>query len=192
MEAASPQRSRDRPAANGWCAAGMVCSAKAHSRGYTQAGPAARQARKEAKRERKKMRRTACLSRSERSEGMRFAPQTTLPPAPPRLAQPEAGRPGVFLRQAQGKLTLGRAETDASGPSSCGCPVARPSPRCRCGISCRMRVNGGVSKVTEKRYCGCGRPPPGCGRDGRTRSGGKSPRRRGRSRSREFQPHGPE
>ena len=37
---------------------------------------------------------------------MRFAPQTTLPPAPLRFAQPEAGRPRVFLRQAQDKLTL--------------------------------------------------------------------------------------
>src|SRR5512136_2334273 len=28
----------------------------------------------------------------------------------------------------------------ASGPSPCGCPVARPSPRSRCGASCIMRV----------------------------------------------------
>jgi hypothetical protein len=41
---------------------------------------------------------------------MRFAPQITLPSAPPRFAQPEAGRPRVFLRQAQDKLTLRRTE----------------------------------------------------------------------------------
>ena len=79
----------------------VVCSAKAHSRSNTQAGPAARQAGKQAKRERIRTCRTACIfrlsriSRSERSEGMRFAPQTTLPPAPPRFAQPEAGCPRV-------------------------------------------------------------------------------------------------
>jgi len=28
----------------------------------------------------------------------------------------------------------------ASGPSPCGCPVARPSPRSRCGVSCMMRA----------------------------------------------------
>jgi len=57
-------------------------------RGNTQAQPAARQAGKEVKRERMNICRTACISRlsrvsrPERSEVMRFAPQTTLPPAP--------------------------------------------------------------------------------------------------------------
>jgi hypothetical protein len=39
---------------------------------------------------------------------MRFVSQMTLPPALPRFAPPEAGRPRVFLRQAQDKLTLRR------------------------------------------------------------------------------------
>ena len=30
----------------------------------------------------------------------------------------------------------------ASGPSPCGCPVARPFPRSRCGVSCIMRARG--------------------------------------------------
>ena len=41
---------------------------------------------------------------------MRFVSQMTLPPAPPRVVHPEAGRPRVFLRQAQDKLTLRRTE----------------------------------------------------------------------------------
>ena len=28
----------------------------------------------------------------------------------------------------------------ASGPNPCGCPLAQPSPRSRCGVSCIMRV----------------------------------------------------
>jgi len=51
-----------------------------------------------------------------------------------------SGRPRVFLRQAQDKLTLRRTETYASCPSPCGCPVAQPSPRSRYGVSCTMRV----------------------------------------------------
>jgi len=56
----------------------------------------------------------------------------------------------------------------------------------------RPGAMGGASRITERRCCACGPPPPRCGRDGRKRSGGRSPRRRGRSRNREFQPHGPE
>jgi len=41
---------------------------------------------------------------------MRFVSQMTLPPTPPRFAQLEAGRPRVFLRQAQDELTLRRTE----------------------------------------------------------------------------------
>ena len=37
--------------------------------------------------------------------------------------------------------TLRRTETCASGPSPCGCPVARPSPRSRYGVSCIMRAS---------------------------------------------------
>ena len=53
-------------------------------RANTQAQPAARQAGKEVKRERIKICRTACISRvsrSQRSEVMHFASQTTLPPS---------------------------------------------------------------------------------------------------------------
>src|SRR5512136_900217 len=75
---------------------------------------------------------------------MRFVSQITLPPAPPRFAQSEAGRPPVFLRQAQDNLTLRRTDTYASGPSPAvprdGCPVARPSPRSRYGVPYIMRV----------------------------------------------------
>ena len=99
----------------------VICSTKAHSRGNTQAGPAARQAGKEAKRESIKMRRTACISRlsrisrSERSEGMRFAPQTI----------PASAEPGLV------------------GRSPCGCAVARPSPRSRNGVARIMRASEG-------------------------------------------------
>jgi len=41
---------------------------------------------------------------------MRFLSQMTLHLAPLRFAQREAGRPRVFLRQAQDKLTLRRTE----------------------------------------------------------------------------------
>jgi len=43
--------------------------------------------------------------------------------------------PGVF-----GSRTLRRAEKYVSGPSPCGCPVARPCPRSRYGVSCVMRA----------------------------------------------------
>ena len=46
---------------------------------------------------------------------MRFVSQMTLPPAPPRFAQPEAGGPRVFLRQAQDKLTLPCTEKERLG-----------------------------------------------------------------------------
>jgi len=52
---------------------------------------------------------------------MRFAPQTTLPPARHRIAQPETEGPRV---------------SNLPSPSPCGCPVARPSPRSRDGVSC--------------------------------------------------------
>jgi hypothetical protein len=58
----------------------------------------------------------------------------------PLFAQPEAGRSRVFLRQAQDKLTLGRNETFASGPSPCSCRVARPSPRFCDSLSYIMRA----------------------------------------------------
>jgi len=51
---------------------------------------------------------------------MRFVWQMTLPPAPPRFAPPEAGRPRV---------------SHLASPSPCGCPVARPSPRSRDSVS---------------------------------------------------------
>jgi len=92
-------------AATEWTTAGGVYSAKAHSRSKTQTGPAARQAGKEVKREKIEICRTACISRlsrisrSERSEGMRFAPQTSLPPAPEGGSTERA--PGSF---AEGRI----------------------------------------------------------------------------------------
>jgi hypothetical protein len=47
---------------------------------------------------------------------MRFVSQITLPPASPRLGSRPSGRPRVFLRQAQDKLTLRRTDKYASGP----------------------------------------------------------------------------
>jgi hypothetical protein len=43
--------------------------------------------------------------------------------------------PGVL-----GSRTLRRTDKYASGPSPCGCAVARPSPRSRYGVSCIMRA----------------------------------------------------
>jgi hypothetical protein len=90
-----------------------IHSANPHSRINTQAGPAARQAEKEIKRERIRICPTACIShlarpsRSERSEGMRFASQTTRSPAAAlsvrRLTRPSRATPwagsgkGFFL-----------------------------------------------------------------------------------------------
>jgi hypothetical protein len=37
--------------------------------------------------------------------------------------EPEAGRPRMFVRQAQEKLTLRRTIKYAPGPSPCGCPA---------------------------------------------------------------------
>jgi hypothetical protein len=59
-----------------------------------------------------------------------------------------SGCPRVFLQQTP-RDELGTSRTSspcdvlnkyASGPSPCGCPVARPSPRSRYGVSCIMRV----------------------------------------------------
>jgi hypothetical protein len=57
-------------------------------------------------------------------------------------------KPGVL-----GSRTLRRTDTYASGPSPCGCPVARSSPRSRCGVSCIMRV-----KPKRRRRGGCAVP----------------------------------
>jgi hypothetical protein len=79
-----------------------------------------------------------------------------------------SGRPRVFLRQAQGKLTLRRTEKYASGPRRCGCPVARPSPRSRDGVSCIMRARGtdpapeSPSTLLSPRWFSS--VPPGAGR----------------------------
>ena len=45
-------------------------------------------------------------------------------------------KPGVL-----GSRTLRRTDKYASGPSPCGYPVARPSPRSRHGVSCIMRAS---------------------------------------------------
>jgi hypothetical protein len=53
-----------------------------------------------------------------------------------RLRVLSSRRPGVL-----GSRTLRRTGKYASGPSPCGCPVARPSPRSRNGVSCMMRAS---------------------------------------------------
>ena len=78
---------------------------------------------------------------------MRFAPlsrrhfggRPSLPPAPPRSVRPEAGRPRVSLVPSLSRGTLRRTDKYVSDPRPCGCPVARPSPRSRHGVSCIMR-----------------------------------------------------
>jgi hypothetical protein len=52
--------------------------------------------------------------------------------------------------------TLRHTDEYASGPSPCGCPVARPSPRSRDGVLCIMRArNGaGISKPGFRRSRG--------------------------------------
>jgi hypothetical protein len=54
---------------------------------------------------------------------------------PPAATADMAVLPGVL-----GARTLRRTDKYASGPSPCGCPVARPSPRSRHGVSCIMPV----------------------------------------------------
>ena len=82
---------------------------------------------------------------------MRFVSQITLPPASPRLAQPAAGRPRVFLRQAQDKLTSRRTENVRLRSSPAvprdGCPVARPSPRSCGGVPCIASRYGAASSA---------------------------------------------
>jgi hypothetical protein len=68
---------------------------------------------------------------------MRFVSQMTLPPAPPRFAEPEAGGPRVFLRQAQDKLILRHTEMYASGPS----PLWLPGGTAISTISLRRLVH---------------------------------------------------
>src|SRR5512137_456302 len=55
---------------------------------------------------------------------------------PPAATADMAVLPGVL-----GSRTLRRTDKYASGPSPCGCPVARPPPRSRYGVSCIMPVN---------------------------------------------------
>ena len=55
---------------------------------------------------------------------------------PPAATAAMAVLPGVL-----GCRTLRRTEEYASGPSPCGCPVARPSPRSRHGVLCAMRAS---------------------------------------------------
>jgi hypothetical protein len=54
---------------------------------------------------------------------------------PPVTTADMAILPGVL-----GSRTLRRTVKYALGPSPCGCPVARPSPRSRDGVSCIMRA----------------------------------------------------
>jgi hypothetical protein len=54
---------------------------------------------------------------------------------PPAATADMAVLPGVL-----GSRTLRRTDKYASGPSPCGYPVARPSPRSRHGVSCIMRA----------------------------------------------------
>jgi len=60
---------------------------------------------------------------------------------PPAMTADMAVLPGVL-----GSRTLRRTDKYASGPSPCGYPVARPSPRSRYGVSriMRSRANSGV------------------------------------------------
>ena len=55
---------------------------------------------------------------------------------PPAATADLAVLPGVL-----GPRTLRRTDKYASGPSPCGCPVARPSPRSPDGVSCIMRAS---------------------------------------------------
>jgi len=55
---------------------------------------------------------------------------------PPAATADMAVLPGVL-----GSRTLGRTEKYGSGSSPCGCPVARPSPRSRDGVSSIMRAS---------------------------------------------------
>ena len=68
--------------------------------------------------------------------GLNDPPQARIMHEPPAASADMAVLPGVL-----GSRTLRRTEKYASGPSSCGCPVARPSPRSPHGVSCIMRVN---------------------------------------------------
>jgi hypothetical protein len=54
---------------------------------------------------------------------------------PPATTADMAVLPGVL-----GSRAFRRTEKYASGPSPCGYPVARPSPRSRDGVSCIMRA----------------------------------------------------
>jgi hypothetical protein len=54
---------------------------------------------------------------------------------PPAATADMTVLPGVL-----GSRTLRRIEKHALGPSPYGCPVARPSPRSRYGVSCIMRA----------------------------------------------------
>ena len=88
---------------------------------------------------------------------------------PPAATADIAVLPGVL-----GSRTLRRTDKYASGPSPCGCPVARPSPRSRDGVSCIMRArsqvsscpgkarSGNILKDRQARFAVCGplHPPP--------------------------------
>jgi hypothetical protein len=58
---------------------------------------------------------------------------------------PAATADMVVLPGVLGSRTLRRTNRYASGPSPCGCPVARPSPRSRHGVSCIMRARGAAA-----------------------------------------------
>jgi len=67
----------------------------------------------------------------------------SLPPAPPRFAQPEAGHLRPFRRQAPDKVTLRRTNKYASGPV----------PRCR-GMVARWHDHLHNLATVSRAYCG--------------------------------------
>jgi len=68
---------------------------------------------------------------------------------PPAATADMAVLPGVL-----GSRTQRRTDKYASGPSPCGCPVARPSPRSRDGVSCITQARVGRGPALSTRSAG--------------------------------------
>jgi hypothetical protein len=58
----------------------------------------------------------------------------------------------AVLSGVLGSRTLRRTDKYASGPSPCGCPVARPSPLSRYGVSCIMRASQVEARDENNRF----------------------------------------
>ena len=95
---------------------------------------------------------------------------------PPAATADLAVLPGVL-----GSRTLRRTNKYASGPSPCGCPVARPSPRSRYGVSYIMRARpshhrrNGLSSAPSLPYTALGCPEKQRPAAGRTQTPLSSP-----------------